>query len=284
MNTKTQQVVSTILAISSVVGLGVTIFLTAKAAPKAEKKLKEAEEKKGEKLSTKEVIKTSAKTYIPVAIAGTATAVSVISSTILSKKTEASLAATTVALDGIYRRYKGKVTDIFGKDAQKKIFSKIIEEDKPEDAPAVRTDGKKLYYNDYIGFFYAVPEKVKDAFANMNMRLNSSNADGYINPELMGYCTFGEFIDDCDGEILDKPTFEQYKNFGWSEYYLDDTWCTDTWIYLGEHDAEGPDDHYTCLTFISVDPIINPKEYDEERFRQDNDIDVVDPDIEDKKN
>lgn len=283
MNTKTQQVLSTILAITSVVGLGATIFLTAKNAPKADKKIKEAEEKKGEKLSVKEIIKTSAKSYIPVAIVGTATAASVISSTILSKKTEASLAATAVALDGIYRRYKGKVTDIFGADAQKKIFSKIVEEDKPEDAPIVRKDGKKLYYNDYIGFFYAVPEKVKDAFANMNMRLNSSNSEGYVNPEIMGYCTFGEFINDCDGEILDKPTFEQYKNFGWSNYYLDDVWCSDMWIYLGENDAEGPDDHYTCLTFISADPIANPKEYEEERFKQDYDIDEEDPDIENAK-
>ena len=121
MNTRTQQITSGLLALLSVAGLGGTVYFTAKVAPKANKKIKEAEKKKGSKLTFTESVKAVGKDYIPVVLTGGATVISVISSTIISRKTEASLGATAVALDGLYRRYKSKVDDVFGKDAQKKI-------------------------------------------------------------------------------------------------------------------------------------------------------------------
>jgi hypothetical protein len=274
MNTKTQQITSSLLALLSVAGLGGTIFLTNKIAPKAKKKVEEATEKKGDKLTFKEVMKAAAKDYIPVCICGGATAISIISSTILSRKTEASLGATAVALDGLYRRYKGKVTNVFGKDAQDKIFSKFASEDKKDDMPKVRPDGKKLYYCDYIGFFYAIPERVKDAYANLNMRLNANPCSGMVDEKQLGYCTFGDFIRDCDGEVLDLDTFNKFKNWGWSTEYLNET-SMDYWVYIGENEAEGPDDHYTNLIFMSEDPIEDPKSH----MPSNEEPDSVDPDF-----
>ena len=273
MDTKTQQITSSLLALLSVAGLGGTVFLTAKKAPKISKKLDEAEKKKGGKLSFKEKLSNSAKDCIPIVIVGGATAISMVSSTIISRKTEASLGATAVALDGLYRRYRGKVSEIFGKDAQEKILSKFAEEDKPADVLNSREDGKKLYYCDYIGFFYAKPEKVEHAYSNVNLRMNASSFNGFIDDRKIGYYTFEDFVQDCEAEILDEPTYNKFKNFGWSLDYLLDFW-EDSCVYLGQNEANDTDTPYTNLVF-TADPIIDPKNYNPDLVT----CDLKDPDL-----
>lgn len=109
-----------ILAGTAVAGVVTTCVLAVRAGIRASELIKEAENVKGESLSTKEKVVASWKAYIPPAISGALTIGSIIGSTTISQKRQTALAALSALSESALREYQEKVEAKYGpKDAQK---------------------------------------------------------------------------------------------------------------------------------------------------------------------
>lgn len=118
----------TVLSILSVAGLAVTVVTAVKATPKAVKILEERKAEKGEELTVKETVKATWKYYIPVVTIGAGTVACILGANALNRKVQASLASAYALVSNAYGKYKGKVVELYGKEAHDKIISSIAAE------------------------------------------------------------------------------------------------------------------------------------------------------------
>ena len=121
---ETKKALPIIFSIIGSLGTIGTAVLVAKETPKVQEKLKEKKD-----ISKIEYLKILGKGYLPAILAGVATISSITASTIISKKTEASLIATTAVLSQGWNKYKYKIKDVLGPQGQKKITDLISSED-----------------------------------------------------------------------------------------------------------------------------------------------------------
>lgn len=267
MNIKLQRALPIILAIASSIGVAATTILAVKSTPKAEKVINELKEKGELKDQKIEVAKKVIPIYAPALAVGMATITSVVASTVISKKTEASLSAAALLLEQGYKKYQGKVKDVLGMDKHYKVIEEIAKDDANKVKPFNNDPKKKLYWNKYLGFFLAEPENLQKAFSNMNMRLNATNAACLFKQEECGCCTLSQLVSESHMQLLEKYKYDSYKYFGWTTEYLNEE-MSDPWIYIGEKPAT--DDHgaYTIIEFVTADPICNPADYDFSRLME----------------
>ena len=125
---KVRSVVTILTMCVSMAGVVATAVLTAKATPKAEKLLKELKDENPEP-TTLETVKKVAPAYIPAAVSGTLTIACIAATTILNRKSQASLASAYALLRHNYDRYRNHVKKIFGEDADQKVIDSIIKEE-----------------------------------------------------------------------------------------------------------------------------------------------------------
>lgn len=189
---------STVLTCLGGVGVVVTSVMTAKATPKALKKLEEAKVKKREELSKWEKVKTAGASYIPAAAIGTATVACIFGANILNKQHQANLISAYGLLNESYKQYQNKVKEIYGEDAHQEIIDAIAAE-KAENM-AVKAPGyvdnntlymdekcgeTRLFYDEYGNrFFETTLEQVISAEYHLNR-----------NYTLRGYTVLNEFYD-----------------------------------------------------------------------------------------
>ena len=123
---------STILSILSVIGVVATAVTVAKATPKAVHLLEEVKEDSDDReLSIVEKAKIIAPVYIPSVIIGISTVACILGISALSRKQQTSLVSAYALLDQSYRKYRQKVVEIYGKEADEEIVDSIaIEEAK----------------------------------------------------------------------------------------------------------------------------------------------------------
>lgn len=153
------------------------------------------------------------KSYWPTILVGAATIGSITAGTILSKKAEASLSAAVIMLERGYNKYQGKVKSIFGKSAHENILKEIADDEtKKLNLPtSIKNTNQVLFYNTYIGHFYATKEDLTRAILNMNMRLNSAYSNKIVSDSEKGVCTLKQFVEEANAHILDKEAYEAYK-------------------------------------------------------------------------
>lgn len=118
---------SVILTVLSGVGFITTCIAVAKATPKAMENIRNAKEKKDDDLTKAEIIKAAAPAYIPSAIMGISSLACMAGSTILDKKTQVSLSSAIAVGSNYVKKYKGKVTELFGEETVKQIEEEIEE-------------------------------------------------------------------------------------------------------------------------------------------------------------
>ena len=123
---------STVLCILSVIGVVATAVTVAKATPKTIHLLEEAREDRDDReLTIVEKAKIIAPVYIPSAIIGVSTVFCIMGISALSRKQQTSLVSAYTLLDQSYRKYRQKVVEIYGKEADEEIVDSIaIEEAK----------------------------------------------------------------------------------------------------------------------------------------------------------
>lgn len=213
MTYKTKRILSILLSVISAGGVIVTGYLVAIETPKAMKKIDELKSSKKD-IKKIEYVKSLIPIYWPAIAVGTGTIGSVIGSQILSQKAEASLIATSTMLSQGWRRYKGKVKDIFGIDADKTITNLIASDDYSEkDIPHT----KDLFWEEHLGFFTCKKEDLMGAINDINQRLHTPDPD----PEgTIYWTTLYFFVKDANAKVLDKTKLEASKEIGWTTDYL----------------------------------------------------------------
>lgn len=127
---------ATILSIVSAAGVVITAVTTAKTTLKADKLIKEAQDKKSEELTAPEVFKVAAPIYIAPAVMGVLTIGCIFGANVLNKRQQAMLTSAYAVVHRAYDDYKNKVKEIYGEEAHKDILRKIAAE---------KSDGSPIY-------------------------------------------------------------------------------------------------------------------------------------------
>ena len=251
MNLKTKQTLSTMLAVGSVLGTVGTVLLARKAA------LKE------QYLNENGIIPYKSKTdeirkklplYIPTIIVGVATVGSVIGSTVLSHKAQASLISMATIANRGWSRYSDKVKDVLGMESHNKVIKSIADEERVniKRTHAMVDDGRKLYFDEYVGFFLAYPEKVAYAYADINQRLFvPAGKESYFSALIY------DFIESCEGELLNKELDSDEMNWGWTMDYISETY-DDYWLHMEYTEEKTVDGDEYCLIKWVEEPIYDP--------------------------
>lgn len=253
MEIRTKQKVAILLSITGSIGTIATAILTRRAAKKELEVKKEIKKKPGEEISKKELLKVVAPIYIPATIIGIATIASTISSTILSRRTEASLTAMALLADQGWRKYKGQVKHKLGLDNHADILKNLGKKEYKKVKDLEKNDGKELYYEEHIGFFRANPEKFALAFSDINQRLQLE--DYGISSH---YTTLYDLIKGSEADILDKDLNIQNLCWGWSAEYLREV-CEYVWVHMTMFDTETPDGSKKFKTIVwGEDPFLDP--------------------------
>lgn len=172
-----------ILGILGAAGVVATFISVAKAAPKAELKVCQAQRDADHELTTVEKVKVMAPVYAPsIAIAGV-TVACIVSSTVLSNRQKVGLTGAYIALDQAYKRYKDKIVEIVGLDTSKKAEEEAskdrIEEIKKEYPAEIKNSDVKIFYqSNYDKLFERTIDEIRDAMYYLNRKLAT---EGEVN-------------------------------------------------------------------------------------------------------
>ena len=115
-----------ILSGLAVAGLIGTVVTAVRATPKAMQLLATAEKQKGEVLTRTEMVKVTVPAYIPSILLGASTAGCIISAHMLSTKQQAAVASAYTMLGTQYHRYRNKLKELYGDEADRKIQSEML--------------------------------------------------------------------------------------------------------------------------------------------------------------
>lgn len=183
---------STIMSLASVFGVVGTFISTIAANHKANEARHVAQAEKGENLTTVEIVKAEAPSYVLPGLICTATSVLIVVNDILNVKQRNALIAGSVALSKLYSDYKND-------DRTKEL----AHEEFQKNATSVK-DGEFLFYDSWSKrFFKATKEEVLLAESHVNIVL----ADEFA-------CALNEWYAYLDKEEL--PTLISGDDFGWS--------------------------------------------------------------------
>lgn len=160
-----------------IAGVVTTVVLSVKATPKALRLLKDAEEEKGEKLTTSEVIKTAWKPYIPVVISGGVSVTCLLGANSVNSKRNTALAAAYKISETALSDYREKVIETIGEKKEKAVRDKVAQqkvESKPSSKSSiiVNNDGNTLCYETVSGrYFKSDIDRIKKAVNELNSKM-----------------------------------------------------------------------------------------------------------------
>lgn len=178
MNTKFwKKNASTILTIVGAVGVVATTITAIKSTPKALDLLGEAKYEKGEDLTPVEVVKTAGPVYIPTVLIGASTIACIIGANILNKHQQASLMSAYALLDNSYKRYKDKVVELFGVEADQYVRNEIAN-DVFKESEITPSEDKQLFFDSHsLQYFESTMDVVLEVEEVMKANLEK---DGYV--------------------------------------------------------------------------------------------------------
>lgn len=214
MKIQTQKTISILLAIAGAAGVVVTTILTRKAAVK-ENDILEKNKSLGVTLTNKDKINVFIKTYTPVLVVGTATIASIVTSTIIGKKTEASLGVMAIFAQQGWSRYNRQIKETLGVDKHVDVLKDIAKKElnSVPKSNITKNDGKELFFEEHIGFFRSRTIDILAAYTNLNQRLlrpDGSNKTRY-------FTTLGLFLKDSKADIVKLNNKKgDYIDLGWS--------------------------------------------------------------------
>lgn len=246
-----------VLSIIGALGTGASIVLGIKATPNALKSIEEYKKKNNKKdLTIAEKIKVCYKHYIPTALIGVGSIGSNIAGTILSKKAEASLIMGATTGYNLYKKYGDEVKKKLGLKQHKEMIKNIADdEEKPEE---IEND-KELFYEEFIGYFYANETDIALAVAKMNENINGANLDNkYLN-----FQTIKDFLELSKATNYNlNPT---YSYWGWSDTQLAEK-TQRMWLHYEIDEIENKE--YKILTFLC-----DPYDFDDDKLYSDEEMD-----------
>lgn len=163
----------TILTSLSIIGVVTTTILGIKATPKALKLINEAEEKKQDKLTTKEVVKVAWKPYIPTVLSCFTTIGTILSLHIINTRTQVSLISAYAALNNLHQEYIEKTKELYGEDADHEIREAIARDRLPP-VPQIGEGVQQFFDYQSLRFFESTIEDVLAAENALNAEFAAS--------------------------------------------------------------------------------------------------------------
>ena len=234
---------SIILTCVGGIGVVATAVIAVKDTPKAMQIIEKAKEEKGEDLTTAEKIKVAGPAYIPAIAIGISTLACIFGANALSKRSQASLVSAYALLDNSYKKYKKKVEELYGEDADTKIKGEIAR-DKYNETDILREDEKQLFYDYFSGrYFESTMEEVLKAEYELNRELH-----------IKDYVGLNEFYD-----LLGLDGIQSGWDLGWSmRASLSHYWKK--WIDF-RHEKVEMEDGMECYILTMTEPVLNFGEY-----------------------
>lgn len=161
---------STILTCVGAVGVAATAVMTAKATPKAMALLEQAEEEKGDNLTTLEKINVAGPAYIPAVVVGVSTIACIFGANALNKKQQASLMSAYALVNSSYQDYKAKVKEVCDEETVEHIQEEIVKDKfKVTTTMEPMHEDEVLFFDDFsLQFFTSTIEDVLNAERGFN--------------------------------------------------------------------------------------------------------------------
>lgn len=238
-----------VLSLFGVAGVICTAVLSVKCTPKAQKLLEEKYQEldSDAQMSPMKKAVVIAPAYLPAIGAGAITIAAIVSSNLLSRKQNLSLAATCSLLQSNYKNYRGKVKDFFGKETDDKIQKEIAREQ--FDPAKVRKTTHRGMDEIYIWreentgqYFEATEAEVLAAEMEVNRRL-----------ALDGCCSLADYC-----KLLKIAPPDGSENIGWDFQDFVENWEPDHYWVDFEHELVEPESsdedippYYRLYSFIT---------------------------------
>ncbi len=217
---------SAILTVIGAVGVIATAVTAVKATPKALERIEEAKAEKGEELTEVETVKAAAICYLPSTVICAATLTCIFSASVLDRKHQAVLTSAYAALDQSYKKYRAKVKELYGDDADGKVKCAVAK-DELEKQEIVRKDNNKiLFYDSYSRRYFEADEAtvIKAEYLANRSIMNDcyvSLAEFYYNLGLSADDKSWDYIGwNCD-------TISEWTGVYWLDFHHDKTTLED---------------------------------------------------------
>lgn len=195
-----------------ITGMISTTILAVKATPKAvrllEKRETELELATDERLTAKEVVKTTWKLYIPAAVTCAGSIACLIGANTLSSKRQAALATAYTLSETAFSEYRESVKEVIGEKKEKAIQDKVAEKRIQSNPPS--SNEKMIYQTGYGntlcydawdgGYFYCDVDRIQSAINILNNELNNQD-----------YVSLNDFY-----ELIGLPPSEKGEYLGWN--------------------------------------------------------------------
>ena len=285
MELKTKQTLAVIFSVGGAIGTLATVLLARKAAMKEQEMRTPIGCVYPEILpetSKQDQIKKLLPVYAPTIAAGVITIGSIIGSTVMSHKAQASLMSMAVIADQGWRKYKNQVKSTLGLDKHEDILKGIAKKTLSQDEKLKieNSDELELYFEENIGFFQAKPEDVMSAYAEINEFLNTDKGT-FTNGSYDGI-TIGMFLALTKGILVSTSKNTNLDDWGWSLDYLKEV-TGNCWVHM-IFSEEVTDDGvvpYKVISWVEEPIMMIDEDYKERldlKFDEDN-IEYVELDI-----
>lgn len=235
---------ATILSGIGAIGVVGTAVMAAKATPKALELLEEATDEKEDKLTKFEAVCVAGPVYIPTILMGMSTIACIFGANTVNKQKQAALTSAYMMLDNSYKKYRNKVKELYGVEADAKIKEEIIKDDY-EIEYSNPEEEKQLFYEPISErYFESTIEEVQRAEYHLNR-----------NFILRDYANLNEFY-----KFLGLKTTQQGEILGWSSY-AGYTVYGYSWVDF-THDRIELEDGLECITInYPFEPTLDFMEY-----------------------
>lgn len=196
-----------ILAATAVGGVVTTAVMASQASIRASELIREAEEKKGDALTTVEKVQTGWKPYVPTIISGGLTIGAIVASTAISQKRQAALAGLYALSETALKEYQDKIEEKYGtKDAQKVRDELNGDRVKAAGTPpwdeSALPQGDCLCFDRFTGrYFMSSTQKIGLAANEINEMIHGGDFCaslnefyGILNNPVLHQCTVGDEV------------------------------------------------------------------------------------------
>lgn len=268
----------TVLAVLASAGVVATAVFASKDAIKASNRIftkkaqKTIDNNEQVQLTKKETFVAAAPAYIPTIVTGAATIACIVGSTVLSKKSQASLMSAYALANVSYNQYRKAAKEVYGEDADIRIkeriaadkFNKdhmIYDEDAFSIRPnitgpeAIDNEDQVLFYEPYTErYFWSTVRRVTEAKLYLNKKLT-----------IDGNCSVGQFLEYLGLRVDDDSLYLT----GWNAYWFAEMTGHEAWLNIREVytdvddkvDEDGNDIPSFYTICYEYDPILNHEDY-----------------------
>lgn len=261
---------NTILTVATLLGFGASLFLTARGAVKADRKIKELERRKeenDEELTSVEIIKTVAPDCIPTLVAAAFTVACIISNHNINQEEKIALCGAYAMVGKSYEKYRRKVKEIAGDDVAKQIDIAMAEDVRINQIGGfcAYTDalqsldsahGECIFFEPISELFFATtPEKMRNAEYHLNRNL-----------ALRGDVSLWEFYQflGIDNYVYNNRRHKRkLKKLGWDCGFLIEEY-EHCWIDFEHEYIEQKNDRDMPQGYYVVCATINPRDLSED--------------------